>query len=380
MPQLKSDLEQHSLALVQTIREKIEKESSISFAQYMQMALYQPGLGYYSSGSQKFGKAGDFVTAPELGDLFARCMAQQFQQVVSQIEDPVILELGAGTGQFCFDCLLALEKLNSLPKKYYILEVSADLQQRQKEKIKSLPMQLSSLVEWIEKPLEKDFKGVVFANEVIDALAVEVFNFQDNQYQQLRINWNDGFKKSWQPFESSLEAEIISKELNLSDGYTSEFVPYLSQWLDTISSKLVEGVVLFVDYGYERSAYYHPQRSQGTLVCFAQHQANFNYFENVGLQDITAFVDFTAVVEAGDNCGLTIDGYTTQAHFLMSLNIQDKLGDSENDYKTYYQNSTQMKKLTMPNEMGEKFKVVALSRNFEEELIGFSFSNQLHLL
>lgn len=380
MSQLNSDLEQHSLALVKIIREIIKKQSSISFAQFMQMALYQPGLGYYSSGSQKFGKDGDFVTAPELGDLFARCMAQQFHQVVSTLSHPVIIELGAGTGQFCFDCLLALEKLKSLPEKYYILEVSADLKQRQKNKVQTLPKQLASLVEWIDKPLEKGFNGVIFANEVIDALAVEVFKYQGTQYQQMRVNWDDGFKESWQPFNSELNAEISNKELELSEGYVSEFVPYLAQWLETITGHLVSGVVLFVDYGYERSAYYHPQRNQGTLVCFAQHQANFNYFENVGLQDMTAFVDFTAVAEAGDSCGFTIDGYATQAHFLMSLAIQDKLGDSENDYKSYYQNTTQMKKLTMPNEMGEKFKVIALSKNFEEELVGFSFTNQLHLL
>jgi SAM-dependent MidA family methyltransferase len=384
MPQIDSSLKQHSLALQNIIKERIEHENNISFAQFMQMALYQPGYGYYSSGTHKFGKEGDFVTSPELGSLFAQCMAQQFQQVLSQIESPVILELGAGTGQFCYDCLLALDDMHCLPKTYTILEVSADLQQRQKDKIKTLPKHLSSLVEWIQQPLEQPFNGVIFANEVIDALAVEVFRVENLHYQQMCVTWNDdidhGFKEKWQAMPDNLAQQLEAKELTLSDGYVSEFVPNLSAWLKTITENLKQGVVLLVDYGYERSAYYHPQRNQGTLICFSQHQANFNYFENVGIQDMTAFVDFTAVAEAADDCRLDVDGYTTQAHFLMSLGIEQKLGDSENDYTNYYKNTTEMKKLVMPNEMGEKFKVIAFSKNFEQALMGFNFSNQLHLL
>jgi len=380
MPQIDSSLKQHSLALEEKIRERIVQEKTISFAQFMQMALYQPGLGYYSSGIHKFGKQGDFVTAPELGDLFAKCMAKQFQQVLGQIESPIIVELGAGTGQFCFDCLLELDSLNSLPDKYCILEVSADLQQRQQEKVLELPKHLQKLVVWTQQPLAQKFKGVIFANEVLDAIPVEVFKFEDNQYQQMRVIWNDGFKPIYKAMPETLKKQIQAKELKLTDGYVSEFVPNLSAWLKVITENFEQGVVLFVDYGYERNAYYHPQRNQGTLVCFSGHQANFDYFENVGIQDMTAFVDFTAVAEAGDECGFEVDGYTTQAHFLMSLGIEQLLGDSENNYKEYYKKTTEMKKLAMPNEMGEKFKAIALSKNFKEELLGFSFSNHLHLL
>jgi SAM-dependent MidA family methyltransferase len=380
MSQLNSDSEQHSLSLVQAIRERIEQQNSISFAQFMQMALYQPGLGYYSSGSHKFGKHGDFITAPELGSLFAQCMAQQFQQVLSQIKEPIILELGAGTGQFAYDCLLELEKLNCLPHNYYILEVSADLQQRQAKKIRSLPENLSGRVEWISQPLIDKFSGVIFANEVLDALPVEVFKVIDNQFQQMQVTWEDNFKQTFKPMPEHLEKQIRDKGLILAENYVSEFIPNLASWLKSISENLKQGIVLFTDYGYERSAYYHPQRNQGTLVCFHQHQANFDYFKNVGIQDMTAFVDFTAVAEAADECGLEVVGYTTQAHFLMSLGIEQKLGDSEGDYTNYYKNTTEMKKLVMPNEMGEKFKVIGLSKNIDDELIGFSFSNQLHLL
>jgi SAM-dependent MidA family methyltransferase len=380
MSQLNSDSEQHSLALVHAIRERIKQHNSISFAQFMQMALYQPGLGYYSSGCHKFGKHGDFITAPELGPLFAQCMAQQFQQVLSQVESPVILELGAGTGQFAYDCLLELEKLNCLPNNYYILEVSADLKQRQAKKIQNLPNNLSYRVKWISQPLLEKFNGVIFANEVLDALPVEVFKIIDNQFQQMQVSWDEGFRQTFKPMPEHLKKQMRDKELKLAENYISEFIPNLASWLKSISQNLNQGIVLFADYGYERSAYYHPQRNQGTLVCFHQHQANFDYFKNVGIQDMTAFVDFTAVAEAADACGFEVGGYTTQAHFLMSLGIEQKLGDSEHDYTNYYQNTTEMKKLVMPNEMGEKFKVIAFSKHFDDELMGFNFSNQLHLL
>ena len=378
MPQ--SDIEQHSFALQKIIKDKIKETGNISFAQFMHMSLYQPGFGYYSSGNHKFGKEGDFITAPELGELFAKSMASQFSQVITTVTSPIILELGAGTGQFAYDCLLELEKLNALPKHYYILEVSADLQQRQVNKIQKLPNKLRQLVQWVSQPLSAEFNGVIFANEVIDALPVEVFRYHNNVFQQMLVGWDDGFKREWGEFPELLYKQLESKKLNLNDGYTSEFIPHLSSWLDSISKHLNQGAVIFVDYGYERSAYYHPQRSEGTLICFHQHQANFDYFNHIGIQDITAFVDFTALAEAADSCGLTVDGFTTQAHFLMALGVHNHLGDSQNDYEGYYRNTTEMKKLTMPNEMGEKFKVMAFTKNYTDELIGFSLNNQLHLL
>ncbi len=373
-------VKKHSLALIAAIKKKISQHGSISFAEFMHMALYEPTLGYYSSGFFKFGKAGDFITAPLLGNLFAKMLARQFQQILSHLSHAVIFELGAGTGQFCFDVLLQLEQLDALPEKYLILEVSADLQQRQQQKIQQLPSHLAKLVSWQSEVPQNKFNGIIFANEVVDALAVEAFCFRNNKYQQLRVAWSDAFTTHWQDFEPLLEAQLLAKNLSLSDGYESEFIPHLSSWLQTVTENLQKGVVLMIDYGYERNSYYHPQRNQGTRVCYHKHQANFNYFDNVGQQDITAFVDFTALAEAADSCGLSVDGYTSQAHFLLALGINELLGDCENDFENYYKKTTEMKKLTMPNEMGEKFKVIAFSRNFEPVLDGFDFSNHLHLL
>jgi SAM-dependent MidA family methyltransferase len=377
---IEQQLHQHSLTLQGKIREQIAQNGSISFAQFMQMALYYPGLGYYSSGMKKFGKEGDFITSPELGSLFAQCMAKQFQQVLTTLDHSIILELGAGTGQFCFDCLIELDNQNCLPNKYYILEISADLKQRQKLKIAQLPTHLSQLVEWINQPLETSFSGVIFANEVLDALPVEVFEFNQNKFKQKRIEWEDGFKETWQDFSINLNQQLVDKELMLENGFQSEFIPNLTNWLASITENFEQGLVLFVDYGYERQAYYHSQRNQGTLVCHHQHQANFNYYTNLGLQDITAFVDFTAVAEAADQSDFKIDGFTTQAHLLLSLGVQDLLGDTENEYSKYYEKANEMKKLVMPEEMGEKFKAIALTKNLDTELIGFKFNNQLHLL
>ena len=373
-------VEQQSLVLVDAIKAEIALHDSISFAEFMQMALYQPGLGYYSSGILKFGKEGDFITAPLLGDLFAKSLARQIKQILQKLDAGVIFELGAGTGQFCFDVLKELDRLNSLPEKYLILEVSADLQQRQQHLVQQLPKHLADLVDWQTRPPAEKFKGVIFANEVIDALAVEVFRYENGRYLQKRIGWNDGFVTSWHKFSPNLEQQLLDKNLQLADGYESEFIPNLASWIQTISENLEQGVVLFVDYGYECSSYYHPQRHEGTLVCYHQHKANFNYFENIGVQDMTAFIDFTSLAQGADDCGLQVDGYTTQAHFLMSLGINELLGDSEKDFTSYYEKTTELKKLSLPNEMGEKFKVMALTKKFDEPLNGFLFSNQLHLL
>ena len=317
---------QINLALQHTITSKIKQNGAISFAQFMKMALYEPGLGYYSAGLNKIGVDGDFITASELGSLFARCHATVFADVLAVMNQPVIVELGAGTGQFCVDVLLAMDELNVLPDIYYIVEVSADFKQVQANKIKLLPSHLQSKVRWLNQPPTSPYEGIVFANEVLDALPVEVFKFENHKYHRLMLECNSANKElvwleSWQDFPQEMEQQLHKMDLSLSEGYRSEFLPHLSAWMASITQNLNKGLVLLVDYGYGRSTYYHPQRSTGTLVCQQRHQASFNPYQNIGLQDITAFVDFTAVAEALTECGFALAGYTTQGDFLLASGI-----------------------------------------------------------
>ncbi len=358
-------------SLQHKITSQIKQKGSISFAEFMQMALYEPGLGYYSAGLTKLGSSGDFVTAPEMGQLFARCHANCFAEVLPHLSEPIIVELGAGTGQFCVDVLQALDELSSLPERYAIFEVSADLKKVQQEKVAQLPSELSERVVWLDSPPTEFFEGIVFANEVLDALSVEVFQFKEGQFFRLMLIDEKGcLTERWDAFEPLLLTQLQQLDLQLSSGYRSEFIPHLSVWMDSVVGKLNKGLVLMVDYGYGRPAYYHPQRSTGTLVCYQRHQANFNPYQDVGLQDITAFVDFTAVAEAMNDAGLEVVGFTTQAEFLMANKIEQWL-DPSGDYQRYFELVSEMKKLVMPDEMGDKFKAIAATKNLSIELTAF---------
>jgi len=320
-------------SLQHKIASQIKQKGAISFAQFMQMALYEPGLGYYSAGLAKLGPQGDFVTAPEMGRLFARCHASCFAEVLPHLSEPVIVELGAGTGQFCVDVLRSLSEMSSLPKQYVILDVSADLKQVQQERVSQLPKELSDRVVWLEQ---------------------------------------------WHAFEPPLSLQIQKFNLQLESGYRSEFIPNLSAWLQSVVGQLSKGLVMMVDYGYGRPEYYHPQRSTGTIVCHQRHQANFNPYQDVGLQDITAFVDFTAVAEAMNEAGLDVVGFTTQANFLMATKIEQWL-DPDGDFHDYYELVGEMKKLIMPEEMGDKFKTIAGLKKLPIQLSAFK-DNRLHEL
>ncbi len=372
-----SSAQQLSNTLQHKITKEINNHGVISFARFMEMALYQPGLGYYSAGLKKFGKEGDFVTSPELGDLFARSQAQVFQAVLAQYDDAIVLELGAGMGSFCRDVLLALDELGQLPEAYWILEISADLKQQQKETVSQLPKQLADKVVWLDALPTQTFNGVVFGNEVIDALPVEIFSQQSGQKKRLMLADEKGLlTEQWHDFPEDLAQQLSSKSLELNEGYRSEFIPHLKQWLSGITSYLQSGLVLWVDYGFGAPAFYHPDRNQGTVVCHQRHEANFNPYQSVGLQDITAFVDFTHVAECLNQLGCEIAGFTNQADFLMSAGIANLL-NPEGDYTNYYQQASEMKHLMLPTEMGEKFKVLAATKNYQGPLLGFD-NNRLY--
>lgn len=374
---MSQSLQHTQQALWQHITDAIEENNGISFAEFMGKALYQPGLGYYSAGLKKFGKAGDFITAVELGSLFADTLAEQFGEVLQQVDNPVVLELGAGSGRFCADILTALAAKNKpelIPNHYYILEVSGDLKQQQQERIAQLPDALKQCVTWLDAPPTEAFNGVIFANEVLDALPVEVFQYQNNAFQRLMLKLeNNQLVEHWQPFPADLQQQLETKKLSLANGYRSEFIPNLNDWIMTITNSLNKGMVLFIDYGYGRPIYYHPERHTGTIVCHQRHQANFNPYHDVGLQDITAFVDFTAVAEGLKAAGNNVVGFNNQADLLMALGIEKKL-DAEGDFSDYYAQASELKQLLLPTEMGERFKCIAALKNMDCSLTGFAIN------
>ncbi len=372
-----SSAQQISNTLQHKITQEINNSGAISFAKFMEMALYQPGLGYYSAGLKKFGKEGDFITSPELGHLFAHCHAAVFAPVLASLDDAVIFELGAGMGSFCHDVLLALDAKNQLPDAYWILEVSADLKHQQQLTVAQLPPHLAEKVQWLNELPQKPFNGIVFGNEVLDALPVEVYQQQGNEKKRLMLsNVEEKLSESWVDFPDDLAQQLAAKQLSLSEGHRSEFIPNLAQWLSSITQQLQSGLVLWVDYGHGSPAFHHPVRNQGSLVCHQRHEANFNPYQSIGLQDITAFVDFTHVAECLSSLGFEIQGFTTQGDFLADAGIANLL-DPEGEFNEYFQLASEMKQLMLPTEMGEKFKVLAATKAFEQAVLGFA-NNKLY--
>ncbi len=359
----------HSEKITTHIRQKIENGGGkISFAEYMETALYAPGLGYYCAGLQKFGESGDFITAPEISPLFSRCLANQCRQVLSTLDTPKILEFGAGSGIMAADILCELERLNCLPDHYMILELSAELQQRQRQTIEKHAPHLLGRVQWIHHWPEKPFNGIVLANEVLDAMPVRRIHWQDNRIIEKMVCWQEG------SFNWCDGNEINPKHLTFkhTTDYTSEYNEALDSWIKQAGDSLQNGMILAIDYGYSRQEYYHPQRNDGTLMCYYQHHGHSNPLILTGLQDITAHVDFTAVAEAAINADLNVAGYTSQAFFLLANGLTEM---AEATYpekvSAQLQLSQQIKKLTMPDAMGETFKVIALTRNIDHPLTGF---------
>jgi SAM-dependent MidA family methyltransferase len=309
LPEPPEELKRLSDKLTDVIRRKIHAQGPIPFSDYMEMALYEPGLGYYSAGLQKFGKGGDFVTAPQLGDIFATCLAKQVSQVGSTLGHYEIIEAGAGSGILAADLLKALEDDNP-PDRYRILERSAHLRQVQKETLQQHVPHWMDRISWLDEPPETAWQGVYLANEVLDALTVERFCVADNNISQLLVDDGpDGF--TWLQAEcpqamQTRVREVLSGFEKIPGGdYCSEINLSLPAWLQAVTGALRKGVALLIDYGYPRHEYYLPQRQNGTLICHYQHRAHDDPFTWPGLTDISASVDFTALAEAADQCGLT---------------------------------------------------------------------------
>jgi len=376
LPSPSVEAKKHSQQLVALIQKTInEQKSWISFCQFMHLALYAPGLGYYSAGSQKFGDSktggGDFVTAPQISPLFAQTLSNQIAQVLN-ITHGNILELGAGTGKLAADILLTLAEKGTPPAKYFILEVSDHLRQVQLETLqKRLPQDLVRRVEWLTK-LPSSFNGVIVGNEVLDAVPVNIVHLKaDGIYERGLVIEGDGF--TWQDkmlTEPSL-LDVVGK-LNLPEGYITEVCPAASGLITSLANALQQGIILMIDYGFGAREYYHPQRNQGTLMCHYQHYAHSDPLINVGLQDITAHVDFSQISMLRDLCEIRLAGYTSQAQFLMNCGILEIMSQvSPHDMAHYAPLASAAQKLLSPAEMGDLFKVIAFSKNFDEPLIGF---------
>lgn len=377
LPPLTPDEAAHSRRLVNRIWEEIDARSGwLSFERFMEMALYEPGLGYYSAGASKLGAGGDFVTAPEVSSLFSRCLATQCGEILQHVSGGAILEFGAGSGVMAADLLNELAVKGSLPQRYLILEVSADLRERQRALVQERAPAHAARVEWLDR-LPEEFRGVVLANEVLDALPVQRFRIRGDQVNALGVTWQLG-RLDWSEVhaDAELEAAVRRIEANtgerLPDGYTSEINMRLTPWIAGVAAALREGVALFIDYGLPQRQYYRSERREGTLLCHFRHRFHDDPLINVGVQDIGAWVDFTAVAEAASTAGLAVVGFSTQAHFLIGSGLEQLLAPPEgHELASRVQLARQAMLLTLPGEMGERFKVIGLSRGFEQPLRGF---------
>jgi SAM-dependent MidA family methyltransferase len=367
----------HSEHLRKLLQEQIiAAGGAIPFSRFMELALYAPGLGYYSAGAHKFGMGGDFVTAPELGPLFAATVADALAPVLQQLgPDATFLELGGGSGAFAEVALKRLLGLDALPSRYALLEPSADLRQRQRERLqKRLPPLLFELVEWLDGPIAHEWNGVLFANEVIDALPTPRFTLRDGEVfeEHVALDGEGRFVRRDRPADALLSAAVRHVERGLeapfADGYRSELLVQLPYWLQAVAGGLRQGAMLFVDYGYARGEYYQPQRSDGTLRAFRSHHVGDDPYAHPGLQDLTASVDFTALAEAGTGAGFDFAGYCSQANFLIGNGLMQRLAEAEDrakDAAAKLRLRQEAKQLTLPEAMGERFQAMGFSRDVE---------------
>ncbi|MFT4608345.1 MAG: SAM-dependent MidA family methyltransferase [Gammaproteobacteria bacterium] len=369
----------HSSELIELIVSEIERQGVISFHDYMNRVLYEPGLGYYSAGTTKFGAAGDFITAPELSPLFGRCLAQQFESIFSQGCARQLLEFGAGSGRLCEQILSSLTEATP----YSIVEVSADLKARQQQYLQDkLSPTVFKNIKWLDA-LPENFEGIMFGNEVLDAMPVNVV-LKDGQWQELGVGFEEG-RFVWMPYVNrndissndlaqidaiktiqKIEADLIKAGFGaFPEGYCTEINLNYRPWLEALHSSCHQAVILMIDYGYEQAQYYHPDRSSGTLTCYYRHRTHPDPFVYPGLQDITAFVDFDAFAGAAIDAGFTVRGLTNQRQFLLQNGLLEAAQELSEvgDTQVQIEVAQQVKTLILPGEMGDKFLVVGLQKN-----------------
>lgn len=375
LPEPGADERAHSDRLVAHLREHISAHGPMPFSQYMERCLYMPGLGYYSAGSTKFGEAGDFITAPELGELFARCVVQAVQPTLAQLgETASFLELGGGSGSFAEAALRVFAEAGTVPHDYLILEPSADLRERQRKRLAALPPELVARVRWLDRPPETEWRGVLFANEVIDALPATRFAIRDGEVFEEHVVLDEAGRlvRQDRPADALVGGAVRQLERALgapfAEGYRSEVLPQLPYWIQAIGASLSAGLMLFVDYGFVRREFYLPERNDGTLMAYYRHRAHVDPFYLPGLNDLTASVDFTALAEATRTAGFTVAGYLPQAQFLIGAGLQhafEKAYEAAPDEQARYRLAQEVKRLTLPDQMGERFQAMLLARGLD---------------
>ena len=383
LPTLTPEEASHGAAVAGLIREHIARAGGwLSFERFMELALYAPGLGYYSAGSHKIGVGGDFVTAPEVSDLFSQCLARQGAQVLRACDHGEILELGAGTGRMAAALLAALAESDALPERYTILEVSADLAARQRARLGELPAALRARVVWLTRLPEHPIQGVIVANEVADALPCRRFLVAGGAVHELGValGANGGFGEARVAADEAFARTC--RELCAAwppQPYASEACLRLEPWIAALAASLGRGALLLIDYGLPRAQYYHPQRSHGTLRCHFRQHVHDDPYIHAGLQDITAWVDFTRVAEAATAADLSVAGFATQAAFLLATDIEELVARAPAGV-TQARLAGEAQRLIMPGEMGEAFKVMALTRAWDAALQGFTVQDLRHSL
>jgi SAM-dependent MidA family methyltransferase len=378
-----------SAALMELIVAEVRSRGGrLPFDCFMELALYAPGLGYYVAGAEKLGAAGDFVTSPEVSPLFARALAVACTEVLDALDGGDVLELGAGTGALAAELLAALDAADRLPDRYLILEPSPELAARQRERLTAQLPGLVPRVDWVST-LPRGMRGVILANEVVDAMPVHRFRIDaDGRLLELFVEAvASGLREvADTPVSVGLADAVAALQAEghaLAPGYCSEVNLRLRPWVAALAEALTQGLVLVIDYGYPRTEYYLRERDMGTLICHARHRAHADPYRDVGRQDITASVDFTALAEAGNSAGMTLAGYTTQANFLLGCGIDRLLGEamsSAPDPGAGMSLAAGAKQLLLPTRMGERFQVMALARDLSVELSGFSLRDLSHRL
>lgn len=376
LPEPDPDERAHSERLLQLLRGMIATHGPMPFSQYMERCLYAPGLGYYSAGRTKFGEAGDFVTAPELGALFACCVVNSVLPTLKMLgEAAEFLELGGGSGAFAEAALRAMADAGTMPRHYFILEPSADLRDRQQRRLRErLPTALAERVQWLDRPPEEQWCGVLFANEVIDALPTTRFSVRDGEIleEHVGLDGEGRLRRVDRPADALVSAAARHVERDIertfADGYRSEILPQLPYWIQAVAGSLTAGVMLFIDYGYVRREFYLPERDDGTLMAHYRHHAHNDPLFLPGLNDLTASVDFTALAEAGNSAGFAVATYAPQAQFLIASGLQQVFERAQADVideHGLYRLAQEARRLMLPDQMGERFQAMLMTRGLD---------------